>query len=311
MKLATFIAADGQERLGVVDTDRGRVLDAQAAHRRAHGYDLPALASLQALIEGGDEALALLSDLTSSSDDADHQNLESVRLAAPLPRPRQIRDFLLFEEHLRNCLEQEAKLGAPERPVPPGWYDMPAYYRGNPDTVVGHDAEIRRPAYCERLDFELELGCVIGHPGRDIAVADAMDHVFGFTIFNDVSARDMQSRMMPIGMGPGKGKDFDTSNVLGPWVVTRDEVGNPYELEMTARVNGEVWGGGSSGGMQFDWSEVISFLSQSETLQPGEVLGSGTVGTGCGLEQGRFLEDGDVVELEIERIGTLRNKVTR
>jgi 2-keto-4-pentenoate hydratase/2-oxohepta-3-ene-1,7-dioic acid hydratase in catechol pathway len=310
MKLATFIA-DGEERLGVVDTDHDQLLDAQSAHLRAAGRELPALASMQALIDAGPDALALLADVVAGADDADRRPLATTRLAAPLPRPTQIRDFLLFEKHVLNCLAQEARLTGNERQVPPAWYDFPTYYRGNPSTVVGHDTDIQRPAYTEMLDFELEMGCIIGRRGKDIAVEDALDHVFGFTIFNDVSARDIQMQMAPVGMGPCKGKDFDTSNVLGPWIVTRDEIGDPYDLLMTARVNGEVWGSGSSGGMQFSWSEVIAFISRSETLHPGEVLGSGTVGTGCGLEQGRFLEDGDVIELEIERVGTLRNKVTR
>ena len=310
MKLATFIA-DGEERLGVVDTDRDHVLDAQSAYRRAEGSELPALSSMQALIDAGPDALALLAAVVAGADDADQRPLPTTRLAAPLPRPRQIRDFLLFEKHLLNCLAEEARLTGNERPIPPAWYDFPAYYRANPSTVVGHDTDIQRPAYTAMLDFELEMGCVIGRAGKDISTEDALDHVFGLTIFNDVSARDMQMRMAPVGMGPCKGKDFDTSNVLGPWIVTLDEIGDPYDLLMTARVNGEQWGSGSSGGMQFTWSEVIAFISQSETLHPGEVLGSGTVGTGCGLEQGRFLEDGDVIELEIERIGTLRNKVKR
>ncbi|MFT4289426.1 fumarylacetoacetate hydrolase family protein [Nocardioides sp.] len=310
MKLATYLA-DGEERLGVVDTDHDQVVDARSAHRRAEGSDLPALASMQALIEAGPAALETLAGLVVGADDPDRLPLSTTRLAAPLPRPRQIRDFLLFEKHVRNCLAQESRLTGNDRPVPPAWYEFPTYYRGNPSTVVGHDTDIVRPAYTDMLDFELELGCIIGRTGKDISADDALDHVFGFTIFNDVSARDIQMRMAPVGMGPCKGKDFDTSNVLGPWIVTRDEIGDPYDLQMTARVNGEEWGSGSSGDMQFNWSEVIAFVSQSETLHPGEVLGSGTVGTGCGLEQGRFLEDGDVIELEIERVGTLRNKVTR
>ncbi|WP_243061032.1 fumarylacetoacetate hydrolase family protein [Nocardioides sp. SR21] len=309
MKLATFIA-DGEERLGVVDTDHDQVLDARSAYHRAEGRELPALASMQALIDAGPDALALLADVAGGAGDADRRPLATTRLAAPLPRPRQIRDFLLFEKHVLNCLAEEARLTGNERPVPPAWYDFPTYYRGNPSTVIGHETDIQRPAYTGMLDFELEMGCIIGRTGKDISTDDALDHVFGFTIFNDVSARDMQMRMSPVGMGPCKGKDFDTSNVLGPWIVTRDEVGDPYDLRMSARVNGEEWGSGSSGEMQFSWSEVIAFISQSETLHPGEVLGSGTVGTGCGLEQGRFLEDGDVIELEIERVGTLRNKVT-
>ena len=112
-------------------------------------------------------------------------------------------------------------------------------------------------------------------------------------------------------LGPAKGKDFDTGNVFGPWIVTADELGDPYQLQMTARVNGEVWGGGSSSAMHHRFEDLIAFISQSETLHAGEIIGSGTVGTGCGLELGRFLQSGDVVELEIERIGVLRNRFVR
>lgn len=308
MKLATFVHT-GEKRVGVVDLENRLVLDVQRANVRQYGHSSADLADMLAVIDSGTSGIKKIEGLAASAHPEDHFKLDEVELAAPLPRPRQIRDFLLFEKHIVNGLVEKSRIMGKEARVAPEWYELPTYYRGNPSTVIGHEAEIQRPVYTELLDFELELGCIIGQPGRDIAVADATNHIFGYTIFNDVSARDMQFRVAPVGMGPGKGKDFDTSNVLGPWIVTADEVGDPYNLTMTARVNGEVWGSGTSGDMQFNWSEVIAFISQSETLEAGEVLGSGTVGTGCGLEQGRYLENGDVVELEVERIGTLRNRI--
>jgi 2-keto-4-pentenoate hydratase/2-oxohepta-3-ene-1,7-dioic acid hydratase in catechol pathway len=147
--------------------------------------------------------------------------------------------------------------------------------------------------------------------GCDVSVDDAPQYIFGYTIFNDVSARDAQAKEMVGSLGPAKGKDFDTGNILGPWIVTPDEIGDVYNLAMDVRVNGERRGGGSSAAMHHSFAAMIAHISQSETLYPGEVIGSGTVGTGCGLETGKFLEDGDVIELEIEKIGILRNTIRR
>ena len=162
-----------------------------------------------------------------------------------------------------------------------------------------------------QLDFELEFGCFIGKPGRDISKAHAREHIFGYTIFNDVSARDEQMKEMPGQLGPGKGKDFDTGNILGPCLVTADEIGNPYRLKMEVRVNGERWGGGNSRDMRWKFEDCIAHASRSETMVSGEFFGSGTVGSGCGLEQMRFLKPGDVVEMEVEGIGVLRNRFVR
>ena len=161
------------------------------------------------------------------------------------------------------------------------------------------------------MDFELELACVIGKTGINISESDGLRHIFGFTIFNDFSARDTQMEERPLGMGPMKGKDFDTGNVLGPWIVTTDEIKDPQNLNMQVRVNGERWGGGNSKDLHHSFAKILSFISTSETLHPGEVIASGTVPTGCGLELGRFLKPDDVVELEIEGIGVLRNKIVR
>jgi 2-keto-4-pentenoate hydratase/2-oxohepta-3-ene-1,7-dioic acid hydratase in catechol pathway len=224
------------------------------------------------------------------------------RLLAPL-RPRSLRDFLAFEGHMRNAL---SRLG---RPIPDEWYDVPAYYKGMPDTVIGPDEVIPWPPWTEHLDHELELAAVIGpRPVRDLAPERAGDAIFGYTIWNDMSARDVQARELPIGMGPGKAKDWDGSNVLGPCLVTADELGSGG-LRMSVRVNGETWGEASSSEMHHGFGDLIAYASRSQTLYPGEVIGSGTAPGGSGLELDRRLAPGDVVEMEIEGIGVLRNTI--
>jgi 2-keto-4-pentenoate hydratase/2-oxohepta-3-ene-1,7-dioic acid hydratase in catechol pathway len=225
------------------------------------------------------------------------------RLLAPL-RPRSLRDFLAFEGHLRNAY---AALG---RDIPAEWYDVPAYYKGLPDTVIGPGAEVPWPAYTDALDHELELAAIIGHRVRDVRREDAAGCIFGYTIWNDVSARDVQRREGAVGMGPGKAKDWDGSNVLGPCIVTADEF-DASDAPMRVRVNGEVWGEDTSAHMHHAFADLIAYASQAQTLYPGEVFGSGTAAGGSGLELGRRLEEGDVVELEVEGIGVLRNTIGR
>jgi 2-keto-4-pentenoate hydratase/2-oxohepta-3-ene-1,7-dioic acid hydratase in catechol pathway len=238
--------------------------------------------------------------------------LPSLRLLSPLPVPPQVRDCLVFEQHLVNAQTQWEKMtGKPAAGVPDVWYQRPTWYKCNRFSFVGHEAEVTWPPYAELMDFECELACVIGRRGMNIPANEARDYIFGLTIFNDFSARDIQVVERPLGMGPMKGKDFDTGNVLGPWIVTLDEIGDPQALEMEARVNSERWGGGNSSAMHHTFNDILAFISQSETLHPGEVIASGTVPTGCGLELGRFLQSGDVVELEIEKIGVLRNRILR
>jgi 2-keto-4-pentenoate hydratase/2-oxohepta-3-ene-1,7-dioic acid hydratase in catechol pathway len=227
--------------------------------------------------------------------------VDGARLLAPL-RPRSLRDFLAFEGHLQNVLP---RLG---RPIPDEWYDTPAYYKGMPDTVIGPEEEIPWPAWTDHLDHELELAAVIGREARDAAPADAAACIFGYTIWNDMSARDVQTRELPVGMGPGKAKDWDGSNVLGPCLVTADEL-DASDLAMRVRVNGELWGEDTSAHMHHTFADMVAYASRSQTLRPGEVLGSGTAAGGSGLELGRRLAPGDVVELEIDGIGVLRNRI--
>jgi 2-keto-4-pentenoate hydratase/2-oxohepta-3-ene-1,7-dioic acid hydratase in catechol pathway len=273
VKLVTYDAGEGP-RVGALED--GRIVDL--------GFDGDMVAFIEAEAPVGER-----------------RPVERARLLAPL-RPRSLRDFLAFRGHMESAL---SRLG---RPIPEEWFTVPAYYKGIPDTVIGPDEEIPWPPYTEKLDHELELAAVIGRPGRDISPADALVHVFGWTIWNDVSARDVQARELPIGMGPGKAKDWDGSNVLGPCIVTADEL-DAGNLRMTVRVNGEVWGEDSSASMHHSFGDLIAYASLAETLHPGDVLGSGTAQGGSGLELDRWLRAGDVIELEIEGIGTLRNGV--
>ena len=228
-----------------------------------------------------------------------------VRLLAPVPRPRVIRDFLTFEGHM---LTAGKALGRSS--IPAVWYEVPAYYKGDPDTVSGPDDVIEWPKYCEKFDFELELGMVIGRRGKNIRKSDAGRYIAGYTIWNDWSARDQQMKESPLGMGPSKGKDFDTGNTIGPYLVTADEL-DVADLRMTAKINGETWTDSRSSGRQFSFEDLIVHVSQNETIHPGELWGSGTTTGGSGLELDRWLKPGDVVEFEIEGIGVLRNRIER
>ncbi len=310
MKFATFIGSNEAPAIGAVDTSRGAVLDLAAAARAGGRPDAP-FTDMLALIDAGpaglDEARRLAADWPREAETA----LAGLRLLAPLPLPRQMRDCLVFEGHLKNGMAQREKRTGVKESIPEVWYRQPIYYKCNRFSVAGPDTTVVWPKYSQLMDFELELACVIGRTGKDISREHALEHIFGFTIFNDFSARDAQFIEMAGRLGPAKGKDFDGGNVLGPWIVTRDEIGDPHALNMEVRVNGERWGGGNSGSMHHKFPDILAHISNSETLHAGEVIGSGTVGTGSGNEMGRSLKSGDVVELEIEKIGVLRNRVVR
>jgi 2-keto-4-pentenoate hydratase/2-oxohepta-3-ene-1,7-dioic acid hydratase in catechol pathway len=264
---------------------------------------LPGFSSVLEIVEGGENALDRAYEALKQSPDV--LALESVALLAPIPCPPQMRDFLCFEKHLLQAF------GAIGKNPPKAWYERPPFYHPSRFSVCGPDADVPWPAYSERLDFELEFGCYIGRPGKDIPRERAREHIFGYTIFNDFSARDEQTKEMAGQLGPGKGKDFDNANAMGPCLVTADELPDPYRLEMIVRVNGEERGRGNSREMHWKFEDCIAHASRSETLHSGEVFCSGTVGNGSGLESLRFLEPNDVVELEVEGIGVLRNRVVK
>jgi 2-keto-4-pentenoate hydratase/2-oxohepta-3-ene-1,7-dioic acid hydratase in catechol pathway len=308
MKLATFLTAGGEIHIGTVETGSQTVYDLTSAAKAADGRVAPAMTTMLALIDAGPAALDQVRTLERCDIKAARMPLKDVRLLAPL-EPRQMRDCMAFEQHLLNAYAQAEKRSGVKRKIPEIWYKQPIYYKTNRFAVQGTGADVQWPSYSTWMDFELEFAAVIGKRGRDLTLANALDHVFGYTVFNDFSARDAQLAEMAAQLGPAKGKDFDGGNVLGPWIVTADEVGDPHALAMEVRVNGERWGGGHSRDMHHKWPAILAHISASETLHPGEVIGSGTVGTGCGLELGRKLKDGDVVELEVERIGRIKNRV--
>ncbi|WP_372612696.1 fumarylacetoacetate hydrolase family protein [Aquicoccus sp.] len=304
MRLGTVLH-EGKARV-VSPLDDDTLLDlvraAELAGARPDTFD-----TMQTLIEAGDDGLERAGALLARADRHATIPAGEVTFLPPL-MPVQYRDCLVFEEHLFNCLKA---FGQDDPQLPPVWYEQPIYYKGNRMSFIGHGADVIWPDYAEFLDVELELAIVVGRKGKDIAPGRAADHIFGYTILNDVSARDAQMREMPGQLGPAKGKDFDTGNILGPWILTADEVAHPVALDMELRVNGARWGGGNSASMQHDFGAILAHISASETLYPGEVIGSGTVGTGCGLELGKRLAPGDLFELEIEKIGVLRNRIVR
>ncbi|MEX2150599.1 MAG: fumarylacetoacetate hydrolase family protein [Steroidobacteraceae bacterium] len=321
MRLVTFGMAAEKPRLGALLRDGG-VLDLAAAVGGARPFD-----SMLSLIESGPDGWDEARELVLRAAGPFIRDPAACRLLAPLPLPPQIRDFMCFEKHVIQAFgaafrmkatratsaDEKAALVAQAdafRP-PPVWYERPLYYKANRFSISGPGDTIRWPGYSRLMDYECELACVIGRAGADIRREHAPGHIFGYTIFNDFSARDAQGAEMPGGLGPAKGKDFDGANAFGPCIVTADEIPDPYGLPMIVRVNGEERSRGNSGEMHWKFEDLIAYVSQGETLRPGEILGSGTVGDGCGLESLRFLDDGDHVELEIPPIGVLGNRVVR
>jgi len=218
--------------------------------------------------------------------------LADIEFRAPVLHPPSVRDFYAFEQHVKTA---RASRGLE---VPQEWYEIPVFYFSNPAAIYGPDDKIPKPPDTEELDYELEVAAIIGVEGR----------IGGFTVMNDWSARDLQRAEMRVGLGPSKGKDFATS--LGPIVVTPDEFDGSSGL-MVARVNGEERSRGNLGDLHHTWDALVAAAARNTRLLPGDVLGSGTVGTGCILElgDGRWLQSGDVVELEVEGIGVLRNTI--
>jgi 2-keto-4-pentenoate hydratase/2-oxohepta-3-ene-1,7-dioic acid hydratase in catechol pathway len=224
----------------------------------------------------------------------------------PLDKIETYRDFYAHEKHVEVGFKKRGEK------IPEAWYEIPAYYKGATAGFIGHQAEILWPTYTDVLDYELELGMVVGLDGYNISEENAHKHIFGFTILNDISARDIQKKEMQVRLGPAKGKDF--CSIIGPVITTIDEFevefadGEP-NLLMTAKVNGVEWSRGHSGDSHFSWAQMIAHVAKDEWVKAGDLFGSGTVGTGCGLELDKWIRTGDVIELEIEKIGKLINKV--
>ncbi len=269
MRLVTFLDSAGTARVGAL-TDRG-----------VAQLDAPSI-------------IAWLSGRGHTAT-GDVWSLDDVTLVAPVPEPPSVRDFYAFEGHVAAGWRRR------EQPIPPYWYQAPAFYFSNPASIIGPGAPVHPPAGTRMLDFELEIAAVIGGDGR----------IAGFTLMNDWSARDIQRQEMTVLLGPAKGKDFATS--LGPWLVTPDEL--PYRdgvlsIEATVAVNGVEVGRGRSDAMQFTWDEIVAHAARDTRLRPGDVLGSGTLDRGCLLELGpldgdRWIEPGDVVTIAADGFGCL------
>jgi 2-keto-4-pentenoate hydratase/2-oxohepta-3-ene-1,7-dioic acid hydratase in catechol pathway len=274
-------------------------------------------------VTGVERLLDLLGDdgerLRAAADAATADPLEVVPLAdatlrAPIPSPPSVRDFMSFEEHVKTSTE------AIGQQLDPGWYERPVFYFSNPAAVCGPGEPVAIPPGATELDYELEVAAYIGRPGRDIAPEDAEAHIAGYTILNDWSARDLQVREMRQLLGPAKGKDSATT--MGPMFVTPDELepfraGNGHRLTMTASVNGRPYSRGDWSTLHWSFGQMIAYASRGTQLVPGDVIGSGTVGTGCILELSRvhgveaypYLQPGDEVTLEVEGLGAISNVV--
>lgn len=244
----------------------------------------------------------VLKTLSGASLAFDLKDEKQTKLAAPIDEVATYRDFFIHEKHVQTGFAKR------NEPIPAPWFEMPVYYKGGTTGFIGHEATIPWPSFSKQIDYELELAAIIGRDGKNVKAKDAYKHIFGFTILNDVSARDIQRKEMQVRLGPAKGKDW--CSVLGPVIVTADEFGNADpNLLMTASVNGVEWSRGFSGDGKYSWGEMIEHLTRDEWMRATDVLGSGTVGTGCGLELDKWIQPGDTVELEIERIGRLKNLV--
>lgn len=302
VKLVTYDAGQGP-RAGLVSGEQVRdiaeLLDATRPLR-----------DVQALLELSDAPLGRLREALALDRPAPSMPLSSVRLRAPVLQPPTVRDFFIFEEH---ATQQGT------RQVHEVFYRLPIFYFSNTLRIFGPEAVVPYPSASERLDYELELGCVIGREGSDIDEADALSYIAGFLILNDWSARDLQFDEMQGRLGPAKGKDAATS--IGPWLVTTDEMA-PYikdgrlHARCTAKVNGELWCESTAANAQHSWGALVERASRDSRIVPGDVFGSGTVGGGSigeairkGYAGARWLQPGDVVEIEVEGIGVLRNTI--
>ncbi|KFN04585.1 fumarylacetoacetate hydrolase family protein [Bacillus clarus] len=300
MKFVTFRLPSQEMRAGWLQGDK--VIDMNLASNGT----LPS--SMLAFLEKADEYVEIVRNIKNPENGV--YPLEGVELLAAIPNPSSIRDFYAFEQHVKTAR------GRRGLDVVPEWYDIPVFYFTNHRAVIGPEASIIGPKHSQKVDYELEIACVIGKEGRDISRERAEEYIFGYCIMNDWSARDLQATEMKVGLGPAKGKDFATS--LGAYLVTKEELdvyrnGDRYNLEMTAHVNGKLLSKGNFQDIYYTFAEMIERASQDVTLYPGDVIGSGTVGTGCILELGteEWLQDGDVVELAITGLGLLRNTVKK
>jgi 2-keto-4-pentenoate hydratase/2-oxohepta-3-ene-1,7-dioic acid hydratase in catechol pathway len=300
LKFVTFLNSAGMKRVGLIEQEL--VIDLY----EASAGEIPD--NLLDILGASEQYLKNCQSIRTTR--TGFYAVENVRLIAPLPAPRSFRDFYAFEQHVKTARQNRGLEMIPE------WYESPVFYFSNHLAIKGPEDIIPQPYDCQWLDYELEVACVIGKAGTNIKAVEAEDYIFGYCILNDWSARDLQRKEMKVGLGPAKGKDFATS--IGPWIVTKDELaglkdGKGYNLKMKAYVNGRLLSEGNWKDIYFSFSEMVEQASKGVTLYPGEIIGSGTVGTGCILELGtdvhRWLKAGDIVELQIDKLGSLKNTI--
>lgn len=303
MKLVTFEEA-GRSRAGVLLSDG--IVDLSSLGELG--------SSVLAIVERQDEALPAIREALKK----DHPKKPlSTKILAPIPRPTSMRDGYAFRQHVETARKNRGLEMIPE------FDQFPVFYFTNHQAVVGPGDVRVMPRHLEKLDFELEAAIVVGRRGRNVKAADADKYVFGLTIMNDLSARVLQMDEMKLSLGPAKGKDFATA--IGPYLVTLDELedktkrgpnGNSYDLAMKAFVNDVQVSSGNLADMNWTFAQILERVSYGVDIFPGDVIGSGTVGTGCflelngsGITKNQWLQVGDVVRLEIDRLGVLENKM--
>ncbi|MBC6992001.1 fumarylacetoacetate hydrolase family protein [Hymenobacter sp. BT491] len=303
MKLVTFKTQEGAARAGWLQD--GGVVDMQQVSSGA----LPA--DMLSFIDKHEEYFQLIEENNWQAAAPTHA-LADVQLLAPLPNPRSFRDYISFEQHLKNA---SSKFG---HQIAAEWYEMPIFYFTNHQAIYGPGQDVPRPQGETRLDYELEMGCVIGKRGQNIKADEADAHIFGYTIFNDFTARAIQAREMRCNLGPAKGKDF--ANSIGPYLVTKDEMqpllngDGRFNARMTSRINGQTICDGNFNTIHYTFGQMIERASENHVnLYPGDIIGSGTVGWGSLIETNfeahSALVPGDVIELEIDGLGVLRNQI--
>jgi 2-keto-4-pentenoate hydratase/2-oxohepta-3-ene-1,7-dioic acid hydratase in catechol pathway len=318
MKLVTFKNKNEETRIGWLKDDG--IVDMQATDSR-----LPN--DMLSFIDNHEQYFQIIKDNDLENTPPQYKTAD-VQLLAPLPNPRSVRDYIGFEQHMLNASKSFGhKVGE-------AWYEMPIFYFTNHQAVYGPEDAIKRPEKEIKMDLELEIAVVMGKKGHDIKAENADGYIFGYTIFNDWTARFIQKREMEVPLGPHKGKDF--ANAFGPCIVTKDEfeqyrcsisreihpehltmplsTGDRFDLKMTSKINGQTICEGNYKTVHWTFPQMIERASENNVaMMPGDILGSGTVGWGSLVENNftvhRPLEPGDVVELEIEGIGILRNKV--
>jgi 2-keto-4-pentenoate hydratase/2-oxohepta-3-ene-1,7-dioic acid hydratase in catechol pathway len=301
MRWATFTDDQGRERVGLVAGETVRALE-------------PGRRLLDLLGDDG-EGLAQAGE-RAGREPAGVYDLSAVRLLPPIPVPPSVRDFYAFEQHVRTARQKRGL------EMEPDWYELPVFYFTNPAAILGPGDDVAVPPGSKQLDFELEVAAVVGLGGSDLEPETAGRHIAGFTVMNDWSARDLQRREMKLSLGPAKGKDFATS--LGPLLVTPDELepyrkDAAYDLAMTATVNGVEYSRASLADIYWSFGEMLAYASRGTRLVPGDVIGSGTCGTGCilelslvhGEEAYPWLKPGDEVALEVEHLGRLPSRVVK